>query len=128
MTCSRRKATLIVEPLAEKRRVTDVEAKTKAMLANVDLLIVPRITLLNAPTGRVIPNRIHKLDSTQLNAIKSFLKDGKPILFLLGPANDPRESPELGGGAGIDPLEGMLADLGFKLPKQTIFYNIERAN
>jgi hypothetical protein len=122
---SKEKATLNVETLAEKRRLTDVEAKTKAMLANVDLLIVPRITMMNAATGRVIPNRIHKLDTTQLNALKAFMREGKPVLFLLGPANDPRETPELGGGTSVDPLESMLAELGFKLPKQTILYNVE---
>lgn len=122
-TLLKEKATLRVENLAEKRRLTDVEAKAKGMLANVDLLIVPRITLMNAPTGRVIPNRVHRLDNAHLNAMKAYLKDGKPILFLLGPTNEPREMPDMGGPG--DQLELMLAELGFKLPKQTVLYNIE---
>jgi hypothetical protein len=117
------KATLKVENLAEKRRLTDVEAKAKRMLANVDLVIVPRITIMNAPTGRVIPNRVHRLDKAQLNALKWHLQEGKPILFLLGPTNEPRETPDF--GAPTDQLESMLVELGFKLPKQTILYNIE---
>jgi hypothetical protein len=117
------KSTLKVENLAEKRRLTDVEAKAKRMLANVDLVIVPRVTIMNAPTGRVIPNRVHRLDKAQLDALKWYLREGKPILFLLGPTNEPRETPDF--GAPADQLESMLAELGFKLPKQTILYNIE---
>jgi hypothetical protein len=78
---------------------------------------------MNAPTGRVIPNRVHRLDKAQLNALKWHLAEGKPILFLLGPTNEPRETPDF--GAPADQLESMLAELGFKLPKQTILYNIE---
>src|SRR5204863_10029579 len=64
-----------------------------------------------------------RLDKAQLNAMKAFLREGKPILFLLGPAKDLRDIPDLGGPG--DQLEAMLAELGFKLPKQTILYNIE---
>jgi hypothetical protein len=116
------KATLKVENLAEKRRITDVEAKTKSMLAGVDLLVIPRITVINAPTGFAIPNRIHRLDDAHLKAMKSFLRDGKPVLFLLGPPSHPRESPDM---ATTDPLETMLSEIGVNLPKQTILYNIE---
>ncbi|MSQ96791.1 MAG: hypothetical protein EXR98_19860 [Gemmataceae bacterium] len=117
------KAMLKVENLSEKRRLLDVEAKTKSMLANVDLLIVPRLTLLNAPAKSIIPNRVHKLDTAHLSALKSFLKEGKPVLFLLGPTNEPRESPD--PDEPIDQLEAMLAEVGFKMPRQTILYNIE---
>src|SRR5207248_9597050 len=50
---------------------------------------------------------------------------GKPVLFLLGPANEPKRDLEMPDFAGPDPLEGMLADLGFKMPKQTILFNVE---
>ena len=71
----------------------------------------------------MIANRVHKLDPAHLNAIKWYLKQGKPVLFLLGPTNLPGEVPDFDGQS--DPLEAMLAELGFKLPKQTILYNIE---
>lgn len=115
--------TLKAENLAEKRRLGDIETKTKSMLDNVDLLIVPRITILNAPLGHVIGNRAHRLDPAQLKALKTFIKEGKPVLFLLGPTNLPRESPD--PGDANDQLEKMLGELGFKLPRQTILYNIE---
>src|SRR5207302_3677143 len=84
---------------------------------------VPRLTRMNAPAGEAVPNRVHRLEPAQLNAMKAFLREGKPILFLLGPANDLREIPDVGGPS--DQLETMLAELGFKLPRQTILYNIE---
>jgi hypothetical protein len=119
-----KKGKLRVENLAEKRRFTDMEAKAKAMLADVDLLIVPRLTAVDIPKGEVYPNRIHRLETGQFNAVKAFLKQGKPVLFLLGPANDPRPMPDFGGG-GADGLEPLLGELGFYLPKQTILYNME---
>lgn len=118
------RARLNVDELAEKRRISDVEAKMKRMLADVDLLIVPRFTFLNIPRRQIIDNRVHKLDETQLKAIKAFMKAGKPVLFLLGPTNsqgEPGERPD----PEPDALERMLADLGVVLPRQTILYNAE---
>ncbi len=118
-----KKGKLQVDSLAEKRRISDLEAKAKAMLANVDLLIVPRLTAVSIPRGEVYPNRIHRLEAGQLNAVKAFLKAGKPVLFLLGPANDPRPRPDTGTA---DALEPMLGELGFYLPKQIILYDAEK--
>jgi hypothetical protein len=118
------RANLNVDELAEKRRISDVEAKMKRMTADVDLLIVPRFTFLNIPRRQIIDNRVHKLDETQIRAIKAFMKQGKPVLFMLGPTNqqgEPGERPE----PEPDPLERMLADLGVYLPRQTILYNVE---
>jgi hypothetical protein len=114
---------LKADSLAEKRRLTDLEAKMKAMLANVDLLIVPRITLRNAPAKDAIPNRLHRLDIAQFNAVKAFLRHGKPVLFLLGPPNVPSDFQEMDSAA--DEVESMLGELGFVMPKQVILYNIE---
>jgi hypothetical protein len=118
------RATLNVDELAEKKRIADVESKMKRMLAGADLLIIPRFTFLDLPSGAMIPNKVHKLDDAQLRSIKAFLKEGKPVLFLLGPSNEKRDIPDFGGGDD-DGLEPMLADLGVRLPKQTILYNIE---
>jgi hypothetical protein len=120
-----KKGKLQVDSLAEKRRITDLETKANAMLANVDLLIVPRLTAVSIPQGEVYTNRIHRLEAGQFKAVKAFLKQGKPVLFLLGPANDPRPTPDFGGG-GPDALEPMLGELGFYLPKQIILYDAEK--
>ncbi|MBX9679539.1 MAG: hypothetical protein K2X38_12305 [Gemmataceae bacterium] len=123
-TLLKERANLNVDELAEKRRISDVEAKMKRMTADVDLLIVPRFTFLNIPRRQIIDNRVHKLDETQLRAIKAFMKQGKPVLFMLGPVNQQGEPGERPDGES-DPLEKMLAELGVYLPKQTILYNAE---
>jgi hypothetical protein len=117
---------LRADNIGEQRRITDVEAKMHKLLANIDLLVIPRITLINATQQKNpgIPNQIHSLDQAQLKAIKWYLKQGKPILFLLGPTNEPDEPPP-GAQESTDQLETMLAELGFGLPKQTILYDIE---
>lgn len=120
------KKSLNADELAEKRRITDVENKMKRELADRDLLIVPRFTAINIPRGERIanPNRVHKLDDAQLKAIKYFLKEGKAVLFLLGPINEPEDEAPF-REPDSDELEKMLAELGFTMPKQTILFNAE---
>jgi hypothetical protein len=73
--------------------------------------------------GYVIPNQLHQLDEAQLDALREFLKSGRPVLALLGPAN---ESPERAmPRQGPDRLEDLLAQLGIKLGKQTILFDVE---
>jgi hypothetical protein len=115
---------LNVEDLAEQRRITDLRAKFNRMLADCDMLIVPRMTLFNVARSDRIPNSIYKLDEGQINAIRDFMRAGKPVLFCLGPTNDPPGRPDP-FDAGSDRLEGMLTELGFRLPKQTVLYNVE---
>src|SRR5262249_23622030 len=99
---------LPVENLAEQRRISDVRAKFTRLLANVDLLVVPRFTLVNLIEGQAIPADIHALNSAHIDAIKDFMKAGKPVLFLLGPpvnarGDDLEEAPN-------DSLENLLAE------------------
>jgi hypothetical protein len=120
------KTGLNVERLAEQRRIADLKAKTERMLADCDLLIVPRLTLLNAARGDLIPHRVYRLDDAQVDAVKSFLKAGKPVLGLLGPPfNEPQRAMMDPLGGGPDKLETMFEDLGFKLPRQTVLFNVE---
>lgn len=116
---------LNINNLSEQKRISDLGAKMNRLLADVDLLIVPRMTFLDIPRRDIILNRAHKLDDTQLSSIKDFMKAGKPVLFLLGPANEPKRDLEMPDFGGPDALESLLADLGFKMPKQTVLYNVE---
>jgi hypothetical protein len=124
---AREMAGLDTENLQEQRRVTDVPARLKRMLSEVDLLVVPRFTLYKIPQRDLIPPWLHGLEREQVQAIKEFLKAGKPVLFCLGPANeDPlgargRRPP----GTKPDELEPLLEDLGFHLPNQTILFDSE---
>jgi hypothetical protein len=126
-TLLKEKKTLNADELGEKRRITDVEIKMKRELADRDLLIIPRFTAINLPRGERIPNpnRVHKLDDAQIRAIKHFLKEGKAVLFLLGPTNEPEDEAPFREPESGDDVERMLAELGFTLPNQTILFNVE---
>lgn len=117
------KAGLSVENLQEQRRISDLKAKAERMLADCDLLILPRMTLFNVARGEAIPNQVYRIDDTQVAAVREFLKAGKPVLACFGPSNEPagRADP----AAGPDGLENLFADLGIRLAKQTVLFNVE---
>jgi hypothetical protein len=117
---------LNVEGLEETRRLGDLRARFNRLLADCDLLIIPRWTLFNAAAGRVLaPNWLYHLDAAQVEAIKDFLKSGKPVLFCLSPSNEPPEEPPPPGVERLDRVELLLEDLGLRLPRQTILYDVE---
>jgi hypothetical protein len=123
-TGAREQAGLNVENLAEQRRVADLRDKFNRMVADCDLLVLPRMTLFNVTRGEGIANWLYGLDPAQLSAIKDFMKAGKPVLFCLGPSN---ESPGRFPPPAVTPdhLEDLLGELGIRLPWQTILFNVE---
>jgi hypothetical protein len=123
-TLAKEQKGLNVEDLREQRRITDLQAKLTRMLADCDLLILPRMTLFNVARSDRIANGVYKLDGSQINAIRDFMREGKPVLFCLGPVNDPPGRPDP-FESGSDRLENLLTDLGFKLPRQTVLFNVE---
>src|SRR5262249_45196749 len=78
----------VEENLAEARRNTDLRSKTSRVLADCDLLVLPRMTLFNAARGERIPPAVYRLDPAQVDAIRQFAQSGKPLLVCLGPNND----------------------------------------
>jgi hypothetical protein len=111
------------ERAIEDLYLTDVKAKFTRLLDDCDLLIVPRLTILNATSrGGVLPKGLHKLDRQQTDIIKDFMKKGKPIFVCAGPTNYPTEEP---APANYDDLEAALADRGFDLARQTVIFNVE---
>jgi hypothetical protein len=111
--------------LEEQRRMTDLKAKLQRLLVDCDLLMVPRMTLRNtASINSNIPPQYYPLDTAQVEAIKEFLKAGKPILACLGPLNFPQglgnfDEPRPDG------LEELLTQLGVKMLKQTVLFDAE---
>src|SRR5262249_42968007 len=95
-------------------------------LADCDLLIIPRYTRL--PDGQLITPDLYRLDAAQVAVVKDFLKEGKPVLACLGPANRPPQSP-LGGAPPPprepDNLEQLLAELGIRCPDETVVFDVE---
>src|SRR5262249_48035624 len=58
------------------------------------------------------------------DAIRDFIKDGKPVLFCFGPTSEPAgQMDQL--NIPNDRLEDDLAQLGIKLGKQTVLYDVE---
>jgi hypothetical protein len=115
---------LSADTLAEQRRISDLRAKTSRLLADCDLLIIPRMTLFNVARGERIPNRVYQLEQSQVEAVRDFLKAGKPVLICFGPTNEPAGQMDQFNTPN-DKLEDDLAQLGIKLGKQTVLFNVE---
>src|SRR5262249_30202525 len=115
-----------LDALAEEQRMTDVKAKMDRLLADCDLLIIPRMSLRNVTQQwDNIPYRVHRLDETQVDAIKDFMKAGKPVLACLGPDVQSPDSMEPPTGAERDGLEDLLSRLGIHLGKQVVLFDDE---
>ncbi len=116
---------LEIEDVEELSRITDVKAKFKRLLNEVDLLVIPRFTLRNLSEDEVLPNFVHYLGGEQVEAIKEFMKAGKPVLFCLGPSNIPNQMMAQSSRYGSNKLESMLEKLGIPLPNQTVMFEVE---
>jgi hypothetical protein len=121
---AKEKSGLSVDTLGEQRRISDLRTKTSRLIDDCDLLIVPRMTLFNVARGERIPNRVYQLDQSQVDAVHDFLKAGKPVLFCFGPTNEQAGQMDQ-FNIPNDKLEDDLAQLGIKLGKQTILFNVE---
>jgi hypothetical protein len=109
------------ERSVQDRRINDVKAKFSGLLADVDLLIIPRYTLVNATIGRGVSASLHSLSKPQIEVIKDFMKAGKPALVCLGSLSSP-------GGVdreGVDDLENLVTERGIELGRDTILYDTE---
>jgi hypothetical protein len=121
------RAGLNVESAAELQRMTDLRAKMDRLLADCDLLVIPRMTLRNLNLGEAIPNRVYRLDDAQADAIKDFLKKGKPVLVCFGPANEPPQMRPDPTAEGPDNVEQLLAELGIHFGKTAVLFDVESA-
>lgn len=105
------------------RKITDLKAKFRQILDECDLIIVPRLTLINTTEeDGMIPPRVHRLSAEQISVLKEVLKQGKPMLACVGPTIEtgpsPIEEPDL--------FEAILTDRGIELGRQSIMYDVEK--
>jgi hypothetical protein len=116
----------------EDRRVSDVKAKLNRLVSDCDLLIVPRLTVMNASALEVIEPSLYRLSTQQVEVVRDFMKTGKPVLVCVGPNAEPkdpetarrdRENPP--AVEPLDDLERLLADRGIQLGRETIITNAE---
>jgi hypothetical protein len=118
------RATLNVDSIQEARRLDDLKAKMTYTLADCDLLLLARMTRYGPDEREKITPRLHRFSAEQAEAVKAYLRTGKPLLACLGPTNEEagaRLPPEL-GPAGPDDLERLLGELGIRLGKQTVLF------
>ncbi|HEY1191170.1 MAG TPA: hypothetical protein VGE74_26280, partial [Gemmata sp.] len=110
------------ERTVQDRRIADVKAKLTRLVADVDLLVVPRHTLTDAPLRSGVPPALHQLDKKQREVVKAFMKAGKPVLACVGSAST-RTGPFAGPDDGF---ERLLADRGIELGRDTVLFDAER--
>ncbi|MFO0844519.1 MAG: hypothetical protein U0797_19340 [Gemmataceae bacterium] len=126
-TVSKELSALSGDKVSEQRRLKDLQARLARNVTDVDLLIVPRLTMLQ--NGAPIANpTFHDLDERHAKAVREFLKAGKPVLACLGPTNS-RDVPGRPGGGAVKPpdeLEKMFAELGIVFGKRTVLFNVEK--
>lgn len=112
------------ETVVEGRRISDVNEKANRLLADCDMLIIPRMTLVDLINDWRINARLYRLNDAQVSAIRGFIRSGKPVFVMFGPTNEPANQMALDAASG-DALEQMLGELGVVFGNQTILYTAE---
>ena len=109
------------EGVRERRRMTDLRAKLENELAECDMLLIPRQTILSngTPIVKGLPE-VHDVNAEQAAAIKDFMRRGKPVFACFGPRNQPGM-----GATAPDDLEKLFADLGVHFSKKTVLFNAQ---
>lgn len=110
------------ERATEERRAANVKAKFARLVADVDLLVVPRYTLVSAPDSNAVGAQLHALDKKQIEVVKEFMKAGKPVLACLGAISSP-QGPE---ASASDGFEKLMRERGIELGRDAILYDAER--
>jgi hypothetical protein len=110
------------ERATEERRAANVKAKFARLVADVDLLVVPRYTLVSAPDANSVSAWLHALDRKQIDVVKEFMKAGKPVLACLGAISAP-DGPD---ARAVDGFEKLMRDRGIELGRDTVLYDAER--
>jgi len=121
----------------QDRRVIDVKAKLARVLADVDLLIIPRFTVEDATEGPDVAPAIHRMSKEQVEVIRDFMARGKPVLACLGPI-----TPSLTRRAGesaedfdtrlrtalaeaTDGFDHLIAERGIELGRDLVLFDGE---
>jgi hypothetical protein len=113
------------ERLREQLRMIDPKAKLAARLRSYDLIIVPRPTVMSLSPPRMIPGEISKLEDWQTDAIKEYLKSGKPMLVCFGPEKEPARGGMPSMPARKDGLDGLLNELGVEMDAPLVLFDVE---
>jgi hypothetical protein len=105
----------------QDRRITDVKAKFARVLADVDLIVVPRFTVEDATESPGVSANLHNLSKEQAEVIRDFMKSGRPVLACLGPVSG-RTGPTADAS---DDFEKLLAERGIELGRDLVLFDGE---
>ena len=111
------------ERTVEGRRQTDLKAKLATAVADCDLLIIPRLTVMDAGKSVWIPPSVYpffNLVEDQAAAVKAFVKAGKPVMVCFGPTSIGEGMP-----TPQDDLEKMFNRFGVTFGNQTVISQSE---
>ncbi len=113
------------DSLMAARRDPNIKARLAATLADCDLLILSRLTVMSLSERRAIPAGLHNLAKEQAEVIKNYLASGKPAICCIGSADlgPKQQRPE--EPSGPDDVEKLIRRLGFDLGPQIIVTEIE---
>ncbi len=113
------------DTLMAARRDPNIKARLAATLADCDLLILSRLTVMSLSERRAIPAGLHNLAKEQAEVIKDYLASGKPAICCIGSADlgPKQQRPE--EPSGPDDVEKLIRRLGFDLGPQIIVTEIE---
>ena len=121
----------------QDRRIADVKEKLTRILADVDLLVIPRFTVEDATEGPDVAPAIHRLSKEQVEVIRSFMARGKPVLACLGPITPaltrrPGESAEdfdkrlqSALAEATDGFDHLIAERGIELGRDLVLFEGE---
>jgi len=125
------------ERAIEGKRQQDLKAKFAKLLSDVDLLVLPRLTVLNATSGSSVPPNLYRLSPDQATVVKDFMKAGKPVMVCAGPITnqvdrEPNETEDAyqkkleASLAGLsDDVEKLLGERGIELGQDLVMFNTE---
>ncbi len=114
------------DKLMAARRDPNIKTRLAETLADCDLLILSRLTVMSLSDRRSIPSSLHNLTKDQAEVIKDYLKAGKPAICCFGAADlGPKQQQRPDDSSGPDDVEKLIRRLGVDLGSQIIVTDLE---
>lgn len=115
--------------IEQMARFTRLDEKLDYVLQDCDLLVVPRYTWQKVNLQWGIPNEVYQVEEPQVDALRSYLRAGRPMLACLGPSTEMPPSPMRRPPPPKPPLfENLLRDYGVELDRKLILFEDEIAS
>ena len=113
------------DALMAGRREPNIKARLAAILADCDLLILNRLTVMSLSDRRSVPAGLHNLSKDQAAVIQDYLAAGKPMICCFGAADVGPRQQRPDEPTGPDDVEKLVRRLGIDLAPQIIVTDVE---